>query len=237
MRVVVGVLMLVVIVLIRLIYFYESRTHNLQLKLSSLGWCSISESHRPDYYWIKDWAACLDKLNYEADVAFFGNSITANSNFQECFSDKKIIELGHSGDRIEGMIRRVVMLQSVNPKKIFIMGGINDFYENSHQTIAKRYDELLICLKTTLPNSEVYVQSILPLSSSKQKSYVANITIKKTNELIEKCAEKHGMKYIDLYSRYIENGVMPDSLTYDGLHPNQHAYRMWANEIKAYIYE
>ena len=49
--------------------------------------------------------------------------------------------------------------------------------------------------------------------------------------------EKAQFKFIDLNSVYIENGVLPDSLSFDGVHLTQPAYGRWAKVIKPYIYE
>ena len=228
---------LINILLAGVVYFYESRTHNVQIALATLGWCDIKESNRPDHYWIADWTACVKKLNYDADVAFYGNSITANSNFQNYFTDIKVAEFGYHGDRVDGMIRRFPMLQSVNPKKVFIMAGINDLHRSSPETIVERYDKLLSLIHDSLPQTKIYVQSILPVNHIKEQLYAPNSTIKETNTLIEECANKHSCKFINLYDAYIENSVLPDSLSYDGVHLTQQAYGRWVNIIKPYIYE
>ena len=216
---------------------YEIRTHNFQIILSDLGVCSIKESYRPDYWCVSSWTKCVQKLKVEAEVAFFGNSITAGSNFHDHFPDVKIIELGYSGDRIDGMTRRIPMLQAVNPKKIFIMAGINDLHRSSPKTIYQRYDKLLTSIKEALPQTSIYVQSILPVSLEKEKTYATNGVIKETNLLIEEICQKHNCTYIDLNSKYVENGVLPDSLSKDGVHLKSEAYGRWAQEIRKYIYE
>ena len=219
------------------VILYELRTHEVQIILNTLGIIDIDESIRPDYYWIKDWTACVKKLNYKADVAFFGNSITANSDFQYYFKDIHVVEFGHCGDRVDGLIRRISLLQSVSPKKVFVMAGINDLHRSSPGTIINRYDKLLTLMKDSLPNAKIYVQSILPVNHSMERRYASNTTIQETNELIKKLAMNHHCQYIDLYSSYVENGLLPDSLSYDGVHLCKNAYDRWAKVIKPYIYE
>ncbi|MBQ8694683.1 MAG: hypothetical protein IJ513_03465 [Bacteroidaceae bacterium] len=217
--------------------FYEFRTHEVQIILSDLGLCNIEDRLRPDFWCIQGWTSCVRKLNYKADIAFMGNSITAGSDFQRYFIDKKIIEFGYSGDRIDGMQRRVGMLQSVNPEKIFIMGGINDLHRSSPETVAKRMESLIVCIQSSLPQTKIYVQSILPVNRIKENSYATNEIIRETNGIIERIAKEHGCNFIDLYSVYIENGALPDSLSNDGVHLKKEAYGRWANVIKPYIYE
>ncbi|MBQ7819741.1 MAG: hypothetical protein IJ341_08590 [Bacteroidales bacterium] len=166
-----------------------------------------------------------------------GNSIIYGGNFQREFNDKKIIEFGYPGDRVDKMIRRVPMLQSVNPEKIFIMGGINDLHRSYPQTIYKRYDNLITSIKERLPNTKIYIQSILPISRNQEKNYAKNSVINETNRLIMECAIKHKCTYIDLNSSFIKNGVLPSDFTDDGVHLTQLAYEKWYEIIRPYIYE
>ena len=49
------------------------------------------------------WENCLEKLDYDADVVFFGDSITYQSDFQH--PGLKIVNLGYSGDTLSGIAR------------------------------------------------------------------------------------------------------------------------------------
>lgn len=220
-----------------LILFYEIRTHDVQIVLNTLGLCDIKESDKPDYYCINAWNRCIEKLNIDYDIAFIGNSIIYAGSFQEQFKDKKIIEFGYPGDRVDKMIRRVPMLQSVNPEKIFIMGGINDLHRSYPKTISKRYDNLITSIKKVLPNAKIYVQSILPVSKNQERKYAKNSVIHETNILIKECASKHKCIYIDINSLIIKDGVLPSNLTNDGVHLTNSAYKKWYEIIKPYIYE
>lgn len=73
----------------------------------------------PDYWARVGWTNTIEKLHSIFDIAFFGNSITRGSDFQLNFADKKIINLGYSGDNILGMIKRVPMIQKSNAECIF----------------------------------------------------------------------------------------------------------------------
>lgn len=225
------------LLLVGIIYIYEKRTHNLQIAFSVLGWCDVKDQKHPDYMSLDAWKRCIEKIQYDADVAFFGNSITAGSNFHEHFPDIKIIEFGYPGDRVDGMTRRVSILETVSPEKVFVMGGINDLHRSSPETIQQRYDILLKSIMEKLPQSKIYVQSILPVNKEKEKLYATNDVIKETNQLIEDICKKHDCTYIDLYNIYIENGVLPDSVTTDGVHLKKEGYIRWAKAIRHHIYE
>lgn len=70
-----------------------------------------------DYWALNGWTNTLQKLDYDADIAFFGNSITCMSDFQKSFPDKKVINLGYPGDTMKGMVLRMAMLKAVEPEK------------------------------------------------------------------------------------------------------------------------
>ena len=91
----------------------------------------VSPTDAPDYWAIRGWTNTLQKMSYDADICFLGNSITYASNFQTYFTDKKIVELGYPGDTMIGMMRRMDMLRAVCPEKVFLMAGINDLANQS----------------------------------------------------------------------------------------------------------
>ena len=233
-RVLLGV-SIVNILLLGGVFYYELTTCYFRIVLSDLCIIQLQDVKRPDYYWIKDWTECIRKLNYKADVAFFGNSITAGSNFQKIFPNLRIVEFGHCGDRVDGMCRRISMVCSVNPDIVFLMGGINDLHRSKPETVLRRYDKLLANLRDSLPNTRIYVQSILPISKEMEKRYAPNEVIQETNIMIQKCANKHGCNYIDLYDIFVEDGQMPDSLTSDGVHLSSQGYYLWAESIKQFL--
>ena len=63
------------LLLVGIIYIYEKRTRNLQVAFNALGWCDINDQDRPNYWSLHAWEKCVEKIQYDADVAFFGNSL------------------------------------------------------------------------------------------------------------------------------------------------------------------
>ncbi len=184
---------------------------------------------------ILSWERCLEKLDYDADIVFFGDSITCNGDFSRYFPDLKICNLGHGGDTLSGMINRISMVQAITPEKLFLLGGINGLTDFNLDNCVSKYAELLDCLQQSLPDTEIYVQSVLPISSSKELSICHNTTIIKFNEEIKKLAESRGITYIDLFSLYVIDGEMNPELTLDGVHLWPDAYDRWAEKIAKYI--
>lgn len=182
------------------------------------------------------WNNMLEKLNYEADIVFFGDSIIRGSEFNKHFIDKKIVNLGYTGDTLSGMLQRVTMIKAVNPNQIFILGGINGLTNKNVEKSIAIYDKLLDKISEILPDKKIYVHSILPISSKRETKICDNKTIKRFNQLIAKLTKEKGIEFIDIYPFYEKDGVMNPDFTTDGLHINQKAYDIWVNVMKNYIF-
>ena len=95
-------------------------------------------------------------------------------------------------------------------------------------------------LKEAVPNSKIYVQSILPIATYRENAWqpggvCKNSTIRTFNEKLKLLAKEKGMEYIDLYSIYELNGSLNPIYSKDGVHIYRN-YNPWAKEIKKYIY-
>lgn len=181
------------------------------------------------------WDSCLQKLEYKADAVFFGDSIIRGGDFHKMFPNKKIVNLGCSGDTLSGMINRLSMVQAVDPEKVFFMGGINGLTEHNLSNCIKKYAQLLEQLKKTAPNAQLYVHSLLPIAKEKEKHICKNATIRRFNDAIRAIAEEKGAIYIDLQPYYAKDGFMNPDLTIDGLHLYPESYEKWMHVLAQYM--
>lgn len=81
----------------------------------------------------RGWTNCINKLHINSDIAFFGDSHTYFADFQKNFLDVSICNLGLEGDNMKHFPKRLDMLRSVNPDKIFFMGG-GKFYQREYHS-------------------------------------------------------------------------------------------------------
>ena len=182
------------------------------------------------------WESSLKQLVYDADVVFFGDSITRGGNFQRYFPDLKIVNLGCTGDTLEGMRGRLSMIKTLSPQKVFLMGGINGLTDHNIEKCIAKYEQLLTDIREVLPDTQIYVQSLLPISTEKQRQLLCHDrAIRCFNESIRKLSEKHEVKYVDLYPLYEQNGQIEPTLTVDGMHIKPEAYERWAEMIHCYV--
>ena len=190
---------------------------------------------RQDDCCVNSWNNCISKLNMEVDVVFFGDSETAGGDFQKAFPNVKSINLGYIGEDVKGMLRRVETMAAVQPKKIFLMAGINGLKQQSFSDFEYWYAKLVDSIHSTVPQAELYIESIIPVTTS--SDYCDNIKIREANTIIANIAAARQLVYIDLHGGYAIDGALPVEMSYDGLHLTSEAYNIWYNTIRKYIYD
>ena len=184
------------------------------------------------------WRESLEQLNYDADIAFFGDSITSMGHWQEWFPEKKIINLGISANSLQDMEERIGMVYSVKPEKVFIMGGVNGVTKGNIDPYVRRYASIVSKLQENLPGVKIYVQSVLPVSPGMEKHYnMSNDAMRQFNEALRKICEEKGCVFVDLFPLYEKDGVMNRDLTSDGVHLVEGAYEPWIEAIRPYVEE
>ena len=184
-----------------------------------------------DYLTTISWNHTMESLSYEADVVFFGASITSDGHWEDYFDTLKICNLGKSGDRLETMMWRIPQITAVHPKKILLSMEQNDMYNLSLEEIEKSYNKLIDEIVRTNPQSKLYLESLTPLNERQFKRVCDNGKIKQVNGIIKKVAKERDCPYIDLYKIYEEDGQLPMLLSTDGQHLKPEAYDRWANVL------
>ena len=167
----------------------------------------------------------------KADIVFVGDSITARGEWQEFFPDMRVLNRGIDSDVTEGVLNRLDVIVEACPEQIFLMIGINDIRQNiSMETSLGNYEQILGQLQEQLPDSEIYVQSVLPIGDN---TGMSNEDVKAFNMELEKLAVAKGLTYIDLYSLFLdETGYLPDKYSVDGVHLTGEGYAIWIEEIE-----
>ncbi|MCI2082481.1 MAG: GDSL-type esterase/lipase family protein [Bacteroidales bacterium] len=173
------------------------------------------------------------------DIVFLGNSITDGCEWNELFGNSHIKNRGISGDHAEWMIDRLEGICKGQPKKLFLMIGINDLGAHvSADSTAMFVIRVLDSLQSGTPRTKIYLQSILPNNDSiRRKSAFLMPEIIEVNKQIKKAAEERGITYIDLYSVMVIPGTMELNplYTYDGLHMNGTGYDVWRDAMMKYV--
>lgn len=166
-----------------------------------------------------------------ADIVFVGDSITARGEWQEFFPDKKVLNRGIDSDVTEGVLNRLDVIINASPKQIFLMIGINDIRQKIDKNVSvKHYEQIINQLKESLPDTELYIQSVLPIGDN---TGMSNEDVASLNSELEKLAIEYNIIYIDLYSKFLDHtGFLPDYYSIDGVHLTGEGYAIWIEEIK-----
>lgn len=192
------------------------------------------ELQSPNAYYLAKTSIFEIMPNDTSEIIFLGNSITDYCDWYELFGNANIKNRGIGGDIIRGVIDRLDEITQSNPKKIFIMIGINDLGKNrSVSQILSDYDNLLMLLNQKSPNTKFYIQSMLP-TDNRQNLQVTKIL--EINNGIQKLAMKYKMTYVGLFDLFKTNeNTLDAEYTYDGLHLNGKGYLIWKGAIEDYV--
>lgn len=184
------------------------------------------------------------------DIVFLGNSLTEGGGWSEYFQNisEKLAKKGGAirnrgivGDDAVGMYERLHQILPGKPRKMFLLVGVNDISHNiSADSVLVLVDKVIGKIKNESPKTKLYLQSLLPINSQKNKYKTmtgkAQI-IKEVNAGLEQLAKKYKISYIELYNHFTAPGSIElrENLTSDGLHINSEGYEIWVREIKKYV--
>ncbi|WP_198673979.1 GDSL-type esterase/lipase family protein [Chitinophaga alhagiae] len=179
-----------------------------------------------------------DQLNNKpADILFLGNSITERGEWHELLPGKKIANRGIGGDNTFGVLARLDGVIQQQPKKLFLLIGINDIGRGLPvEVILHNYRRILTQLTQGLPKTKIIVQSVLPMNEAKLPyAYLKNKAdkIKALNEGIVPLAREFNLTYLNLHELFAdEKGELKADYTKDGIHLEPAAYVDWVNWLK-----
>ncbi len=173
------------------------------------------------------------KTREKGGLVFVGDSITEGFPTSTAFRNQNVANRGIGGDKIEGVIERLdVSVSLLEPKKIYLMIGINDIESKPSPKIEylkEKYTILIKGMKKAAPKAEINIQSILPLCSVHE---IYNNTVIEFNKFLVSLAKDENVNYVDIYSDMIDkNGKLRESYTMDGIHLNLIGYVAWLNKI------
>lgn len=193
------------------------------------------KEYAPKDFTLLSWNRSIEQMEYDADIVFFGDSLTSRINFQKAYPDKKIINLGLSGDNLTQMKSRAYIISNLSPEKIFIMGGVNSLDDLSIEKASSLYREILDIISEGNPSAEIIIESILPIAKSAYSRKLTNDSIISMNRSLQAICNEYGLHYVDLYSVYEEDGFLNPSHTEDGVHLISESEYLWIDKIRSFV--
>ncbi|MBB5394043.1 GDSL-type esterase/lipase family protein [Mucilaginibacter sp. AK015] len=172
---------------------------------------------------------------------FLGNSITEMGNWAKLLNDTTILNRGIGGDITYGVLKRLDDIIARQPKKLFILLGINDIGKDiPDSVIAYNYFKIIKQVKAKSPVTQIYVQSILPINPTIKnfpQHYDKGEHIPRVNAMLKAQAASLGYTYINLQPLFTDAQNRLDAkYTFEGLHLKPEAYVVWVAYLKKMKY-
>lgn len=172
------------------------------------------------------------------DNIFAGDSITFWGDWTELLGNKKYKNRGIPGDTSFGLLERLDDILSGQPKRLFIMIGINDLSRSIPvEVLLDNYRRMIQLTETVSPKTKLYFQTILPVNRSFQKlelHYKASENAIMVNENLRQWAAAGEIQLIDLTEGFSDQDQqLKKEYSWDGIHLTVQGYQQWVNLLKA----
>jgi lysophospholipase L1-like esterase len=165
-------------------------------------------------------------------VLFLGDSITEGAPLFSMFPNLVTSNHGIGWDTTEGVLLRLNQVTRNSPERLFLMIGTNDTnYTDDAVRISENIFEIVDRLDGKLPNTDIYVVSVLPREAR------GNAILAGVNNALLQNTGGHNYIYLDLASAMRSpSGEMKSELSYDNLHLNVHGYALWEETLRGCVW-
>ena len=165
-------------------------------------------------------------------IVFVGNSITNMHEWWEAFGNHNVVNRGVSGAITDEALSNIEAVVAGKPKKVFFLLGTNDLGTsgiNTTEHVLTNMTMIVERFKQTSPETELYIQSILPSTSGIRTLDILSAT----NTALKAFCTENGVTYIDLWDSMM--GITTNTLSYDKLHLTAAGYQVWCDIIAPYV--
>jgi len=179
------------------------------------------------------------------DIEFIGDSITqgwegaGREVWQESYGQRKVINMGVSGDRTQHVLWRFEngQLDGIKAKAAVVMIGTNNSNgrDNNEAEILEGVTAIVQQIRIRQPDTKIILCAIFPRSHtfSLQRGKILEV-----NQALARLDDGKNIFYLDFGSQFIENdGTISKTIMPDYLHPNEAGYRIWAAAIEPKLKE
>ena len=180
--------------------------------------------------------------SYFSDAVFLGDSLTMgfeafsgldNAQFV-CRTSMSVGGVFLNEKDGTSLIQKV---KNTNSKKIYVMLGVNEnLVPSNKDAVIEKYTAVIDALKQDNPNAMIYIQSILPVSKTKEISgRIKNDVIYDYNETLRQLCEEKFVYFIDLYNGVTDSeGYLIADITADGIHLGEEGCKLWLEYLKTH---
>lgn len=183
---------------------------------------------------------------FNSSVAFIGDSRTQGFIMYNGLKD--VQDYSYIGLMVDTAVtkkfvktsngEKITLLQDMankNIETVYIMLGVNELGWSYPQVFKTKYGELIDEIRKIKPNCKIYVQSIIPMTKSKNETdrIFNNKNVNTFNNLIQELAKEKNVTYLDVKSALVDaNGYLPEEASSDGVHVDKEYCKKWFEYLK-----
>ncbi len=185
-------------------------------------------------------------VKFDETVAFIGDSRTQGFIMYNGLKD--VQDYSYVGLMVDTAVskkfvktsngEKITLLEDMkgkNIKRVYIMLGVNELGWSYPQVFKSKYKELIKEIKKIKPDTQIYIQSIIPVTKSRDKSdkYFNNTRIEQYNKLVKEVALEENVEYLDVQSVLVNSeGYLPEETSPDGIHIGKSYCEKWLKYLK-----
>ena len=177
----------------------------------------------------------VDVWSLFEDYAILGDSRAVGFYYYDFLPHERVLAGG--GETIRNIEDHMEDLQALNPSSIFLCFGLNDTsigYWDTPEEYAEEYLETLEWMHEELPDTTVYVSSILPAHDPAFERSSKWYNIPDFSAAVGEMCEENGIPFVDNDEIADEYYDLWDP---DGIHLRKSFYQYWGANLMISFYE
>jgi lysophospholipase L1-like esterase len=188
-------------------------------------------------------AGAMAKAKPEHLTVLLGDSLSLWFPSEMLPSDRVWLNQGVSGENSAGLMKRLKLLDELQPETILLMVGINDLIKGtSDEQILDNYRQIIKALQEKHPKTAIVVQSVLPHGGDRvgtvdreQVLQVSNERIYQFNQKLSGLSTETEVYFLNLHPLFTDaDGLMQADLSTDGLHLKRQGYFVWRSAFQLF---
>ncbi|MCI5858018.1 MAG: GDSL-type esterase/lipase family protein [Agathobacter sp.] len=188
----------------------------------------------------------------KGQIVFAGSSLMEMFPINELLKEHNdptiIYNRGIGGYISEELLAHVdALVTDLAPRKVFINIGTNDLSRADFpiSALMENYDKILTEIEGKVPGVQIYLMAYYPINYEAAEEYMkpclkvrTNEKINEANKAVEKLAEAHKQRYIDV-NRNLRDGQgrLKAEYTIEGMHIKKEGYAAIYEDVMRYVKE
>lgn len=163
------------------------------------------------------------------DAVIMGDSRAVGFSYYNFMSEEQVY--AEKGALITSVRDHIDEVKAFNPGQVYICFGLNDLQSGQWPTsdsYSEQCAEIIELLKEELPQCDVYLNSILPVTEATEALDQIYSSIPEYNDSMKQMCEEKGYNYIDNTTMAQEHMDLYET---DGLHLQSAFYTYWATNM------